>query len=144
MTLREQVGRALEWLRTVVKSWPALAAGITVVLAAAGEQVVPLLPDSWAVRALAVLAFLGAAVGAISLAVARLTPVLFPENVGVLAPAPRQLRGPGVPHSSHVRVTSAEPDPESERWEADKERPLPPIGPQDYPPEAGRLPHRRG
>lgn len=121
------------WAKTkvVLGAWPTWAAGITAVVTGLTIQVVPELPGPWGVKVLAGLAALGTVVRVVSHVVAIVTPVLFPENRGLLAPPPAQMPGPAAAAPSRVRTL--------QRWDD----PLPPVPPEAYPPGSERLPHRR-
>lgn len=80
-----------DWLKDVpakalvlLKAWPTFAATITAVLAVVAQDVVPHLPGGVAVQVLGYIASALAAVAAISAAVSRVTPILFPSEKGIL------------------------------------------------------------
>jgi len=85
------IARARAWLatapakaRVIVASWPARAAAAVAVLTTLSVEVVPLLPGGWATKAAGYIAAALGAVAWVSAAVARLTPILFPAQKGVL------------------------------------------------------------
>lgn len=132
--------KAMGWVREVpakvkvlLSAWPTWAVLITGLIQVGLDEIVPALPESWGLRAGAIAAGVLTGIGVVSAVVARTTPILFPQNRGLLAPPPAQSPGPQFRQMtpSHVR-TSHDPD-----------APLPPVDPADYPPEAPRLPHRR-
>lgn len=94
--MRELLAWLVAWLslvpakaRVVVASWPARAAAGTAVLTVISIEVVPLLPGPWAVQVGGWITTMLGAIAVVSAAVARLTPILFPEDKGILPPAPQ-------------------------------------------------------
>lgn len=130
--VRAAAAKAWAWAKVVLTSWPAVAAGVTAIVTGLSIQVVPEIPGPWGVRAAAWLAAVATVVRVVGLAVAVLTPVLFPQNRGVLAPPPAQ--------SPSASLASR---PSNVRVDYSGAGPLPPVPPDAYPPGSERLPHRR-
>lgn len=100
--MRELLAWLVAWLslvpakaRVVVASWPARAAAGTAVLTVISIEVVPLLPGPWAVQVGGWITTMLGAIAVVSAAVARLTPILFPEDKGILPPAHKALTSTG-------------------------------------------------
>lgn len=89
--LRDLAVKILAGARVVAGAWPTWAAAATGLLTLVSTALVPLLPGGWATRVAAWTAAGLGAVAAVSAAVARVTPVLYGDARGVLAPRPRQL-----------------------------------------------------
>lgn len=126
-------------LRVLVGAWPAWAAMITLLLGVAGDEIVPRLPGGWPVQVGGWIAGALVFVGVVSAVVARVTPVLFPQNRGLLADPPAQSptepARPGVTLSSTANNVTV--------YGEQVESKLPPVDPSAYPPGSERLPHRR-
>jgi hypothetical protein len=118
--------------KVLATAWPAWAAAITSVVTFLSVELVPRLPGDWPLKAAGWLAAVVVAVSWISAAVARVTPVLFAENQGLLAPPPAQSPTPVAGTFSTLRSSSVSSGD-----------PLPPVPPEAYPPGSEQLPHRR-
>lgn len=100
--MRNLISRAWAWVRTVpakarvlVGAWPSWAAAASATLAIVGAELVPLLPGGWQARAAGYIATALGAIAFISAAVARVTPIVFPTQKGLLARPASPGRGPG-------------------------------------------------
>lgn len=144
--IRDWAHRGWAGTKVVVTAWPTWAAGIAAVVTGLTVHVVPELHGPWATKALAVLTAVGVVVRVVTHVVAILTPVLFPENRGLLAPPPAQSPGPSIA-ARHVLDGLGPQDRlrnvRVRTWEPGDKDPLPPVGPEAYPPGSERLPHRR-
>jgi hypothetical protein len=95
--------------KVLLGAWPAWAAAATATLGAFGDELVPLLPDHWAVQIGGAVAVVLAAIGVVSAAVARVTPILYPEQKGLLPPEGYEPEPQAAEWSGDVQVY---PDPE--------------------------------
>jgi hypothetical protein len=116
-------------LKVLLGAWPTWAAIVTATLGAFGDEIVPLLPDHWAVQIGGFVATVLAGVAAVSAAVARVTPILFPEQKGLL-------RRDGSP-------TPAEAQRQLAEWAADQERAKVQVYPEPTAPPSRSWPEQR-
>jgi hypothetical protein len=70
--------------KVLLKAWPTWAAVITGVVSVVAQDVIPHLPGDWPVKAAAYVAAGISILAAITAAVSRVTPILFPEEKGIL------------------------------------------------------------
>lgn len=89
--LRDLAAKILAGARVVAGAWPTWAAAATGLLTLVSTALVPLLPGGWAAQVAGWIAAAAAAIATVSAAVARVTPVLWSDARGLLAPRPRQL-----------------------------------------------------
>jgi len=92
--VRERLANLKAKVGVLLRAVPAWGAAAVAVLTVVGQNVVPLLPGPWAVRATGYVATALAAVATVVSVVSRVTPILYPSQKGLLRPGPVEAAAP--------------------------------------------------